>query len=62
MLPALLSQGLMRGVDIYVRLKKGYYGLVTILLVLAYMALSRIKNPEQLKTCKPGELGKLLGP
>lgn len=25
------------------------------------MSLSRIKTPEQLKTCKPGELGKLLG-
>lgn len=25
------------------------------------MALSRIKNPEQLKTCNPGEFGKILG-
>jgi len=61
MLPSLLSQGLMKGSAVYVRLKKGYYGLVTILLLLAYMALGRIKNPEQLKTCKPGELGKILG-
>lgn len=25
------------------------------------MALARIKNPEQLKQCKPGELGKIIG-
>jgi len=25
------------------------------------MALSRIKNPEQLKLCKPGEIGRLIG-
>jgi hypothetical protein len=25
------------------------------------MALLRIRNPEQLKTCKPGELGKIMG-
>lgn len=61
MLPALLSQGLLKGKEIYQNLKKGYYGLVSTLLLLAYMSLSRIKTPEQLKTCKPGELGKLLG-
>lgn len=61
MLPALLSQGLLKGKEIYHTLKKGYYGLVSTLLLLTYMSLSRIKTPEQLKTCKPGELGKLLG-
>ena len=61
MLPALLSQGLLKSKEIYGRLKKGYYGLVSTLLLLAYMALGRIKTPEQLKNCKPGELGKLLG-
>lgn len=25
------------------------------------MALSRIKNPEQLKQCKPGEIGRIIG-
>ena len=34
---------------------------MSILLVLAFMFLSRIKCPEQLKTCKVGELGKLIG-
>ena len=35
--------------------------MVSILMVLAFMYLSRIKCPEQLKTCKVGELGKSLG-
>jgi hypothetical protein len=30
-------------------------------MTLAFMALARIKNPEQLKQCKPGELGRLIG-
>ena len=61
LIPALVSQGLLKGAEIYGTLKKGYYGLVTILLLLCFMYLNRIKTPEQLKTCKPGELGKLLG-
>jgi predicted DNA-binding protein len=60
-LPALLSQGLLKAETIYCDVEKGYYKLVHILLVLAFMALSRIKNPEQLKTCNPGELGKIIG-
>ena len=31
------------------------------MLTLAFMALARIKNPEQLKQCKPGEIGKIIG-
>jgi len=34
---------------------------VTVLLLLCFMALSRIKTPEQLKQCKVGEFGRLLG-
>jgi hypothetical protein len=60
-LPALISQGLLKAADIYAPLPKGFYGFVHILLLLAFMALSRIKNPEQLKRCPPGELGKILG-
>lgn len=60
-LPALISQGLLEAQQIYNPLPKGYYGFVHILLLLANMALSRIKNPEQLKTCPPGELGKIMG-
>ena len=60
-LPALISQGLLQVRQIYQPLPKGYYGLEHILLLLANMALLRIYNPEQLKTCKPGELGKIMG-
>lgn len=61
LLPFLLAQGLLKGEDLYKKLEKGYYGLVTVLLFLAFMALSRIKTPEQLKNCKVGEFGKILG-
>lgn len=61
MLPSLLSQGLLKGQIIYKKLSKGYYGLVHILLLLSYMALSRIKNPEQLRLHNPGEFGKIIG-
>lgn len=60
-LPALVSQGLLKATEVYEPLPKGFYSFVHILLLLAFMALSRIKNPEQLKKCPPGELGKLLG-
>jgi len=58
---ALLSQGLMRFGEVYKDLTRKYYNLNHIVILLAYMALLRIKNPEQLKTCKPGELGRCLG-
>ena len=62
LLPSLISQGLMKGKDIYGKLKNGYYGLVSTLLVLAYMSrLVGIKTPEALKLCKPGEFGKIIG-
>lgn len=38
-----------------------YYSLESIVLTLAFMALLRIKNPEQLKQCKPGEIGRIIG-
>lgn len=61
LLPALLSQGLLKVSNILSPLRKGYYGLMSVLLVLAFMYLSRIKCPEQLKTCKVGELGRIIG-
>lgn len=60
-LPALLSQGLLKATQVYQPLPNGYYGIVHILLLLAYMNLWRIRNPEQLKQCAPGELGKVMG-
>jgi hypothetical protein len=32
-----------------------------VVLTLAFVALGRIKNPEQFKQCKPGEIGKIIG-
>jgi hypothetical protein len=62
LLPALLAQGLLKsGENVYQSLRAGYYGLQHILLLLAFMALCRIKSAEQLKNCKPGELGKIMG-
>jgi len=61
-LPALLEQGLIEvGQGVYGALHNGFFGLRSILLTFGFMALLRIKNPEQLKTWAPGELGLLLG-
>lgn len=61
-LPGLLSQGLFEVSDeVYARLRNGFFGLHSVLLTLAFMALLRIKTPEQLKGHAPGELGLLLG-
>jgi hypothetical protein len=60
-LPALLACGLLSEVDEHFKLPKGYYSLQSIFLLLAIMALARIKTPEDLRYCAPGEWGKLLG-
>ena len=61
-LPALLGQGLIEvGQQVFGALRNGFFGLRSVLLVLAYMALLRIKTPEQLTGYAPGELGLLLG-
>ena len=61
LLPALLTQGLLKTKEVYHFPQNHYYGLESIMLTLAFMALARIKNPEQLKQCKPGEIGKIIG-
>jgi hypothetical protein len=60
-IPALISQGLLKFKDVYESLPRGYYGFESIVLTFAVMALCRIKNPEQLKQCKVGELGRIIG-
>lgn len=60
-IPALLSQGLDKAFNVFRPLPAGFYGLHHIILILCFMALCRIKNPEQLKKHSPGEFGKLLG-
>jgi len=57
----LLSNGILDGAEIMLGAVKGYYTMFHILLLLAYMALCRIKTVEQLRKYPPGELGKLMG-
>lgn len=58
--PALLAQGLLRRPQSY-QLPKGFYGIDSIFLLLALMALARIRSVEQLRYQAPGEWGKVLG-
>jgi hypothetical protein len=60
-LPALLAVGLLNTTGRFFELPKGYYGLESLFLLLAFMALSRLKFIESLRYCAPGEWGKLLG-
>jgi len=60
-LPALLINGLLRHSEKHFSLPKGFYGLSCIFILIAFMALARIKSIEGLRRCPPGDLGKLLG-
>ncbi len=60
-LPALLSNGLLRHTKDHFTLPNGFYSAVHIFLLLAFMALSRIKSNEKLRYSPAGELGFLLG-
>ena len=60
-LPALVSCGLLRRSAQHFELPPGYYGLPSIFLLLAFLALARVKSLEGLRYCAPGEWGKVLG-
>ncbi len=60
-LPALLSNGLLKRTRQYFELPHGYYSLANIFILLAVMALLRIKSIEGLRFTTPGEMGKVLG-
>ena len=60
-LPALLSNGLLRHTKSHFHLPGGFYSMVHVFLLLAYMSLLRIKTNEQLRYKPAGELGILLG-
>ena len=60
-LPALLATGLLRFTQEFYALPKGFYGIDSIFLLLALMALARIPSIEQLRYAAPGEWGNLLG-
>ncbi len=61
LLPFLKQTGLFSFKDHYQELQKGYYHITFIILLIAFMYLRRIKNPEQLKHHSPGEFGKIMG-
>jgi hypothetical protein len=60
-LPALLMNGLLNGAEQIFGTLSGYYRTFHILILVAFMALCRIKTVEQLRGHAPGEFGKLLG-
>jgi prepilin-type processing-associated H-X9-DG protein len=60
-LPALLAMGLLRHTERFFRIPQGYYGITSIFVLLAFLALARIQSPEKLRYEAPGEWGKLLG-
>jgi hypothetical protein len=53
--------GLLEGTEKYFTLPPGYYAPDSLLMLLAFMALSRMETIETLRDCAPGEWGKLLG-
>lgn len=60
-LPALIENGLFRHLQTTFPTLTGYYTTVHVIMLLAYMALCRIRAVEQLQYESPGELGKLMG-
>jgi hypothetical protein len=60
-LPALAANGLFRHIDDCLAQVRGYYSTLQVIVLLAHMALCRIKAVEQLQYQPPGELGKLMG-
>ena len=60
-LPALLENGLLRHLEQYFQFTKGFYGIRHLFLTIAFMALLRLKSPENLRNTASGELGKLIG-
>lgn len=60
-LPALLASGLWKHTEEHFHLPSGYYQLVHLFLLVAFLALARVKSLESLRYCAPGEWGKVLG-
>jgi len=60
-LPALLACGLLRHNAAPLQLPRGYYSLPSLLILLAFMALARLRSVERLRYCAPGEWGNVLG-
>ncbi len=60
-LPALLSEGLLKHSRAHFTLAEGFYPLESIFLVVAFMALARVRTIEALRYEPPGEWGRIVG-
>jgi len=60
-LPALCANGLLSGIGKYLKLPRGFYSCLHLLLLMGFMALGRIRRPEGLRHVPPGEFGKVIG-
>ena len=60
-LPALLVEGLLRHSRKLFHMPEGFYPMETIFLVLAFMAMVRVRSLEALRYEPPGEWGQLVG-
>lgn len=60
-LPSLLLNGLLKNCDKFFSIPKGSYGLQSLLIILAFVAILRIKSLEGVRYCDAAELGKLVG-
>ncbi len=56
-LPMLLRKGLLKRAAEFLELPKGYYGLTSMLLLLSFLLLARVRNAEALRHQAPGEWG-----
>ena len=60
-LPLLIRAGLLKFSNRRLSLPNGFFGLDSILLLLAFLALVRVRNVEQINALPPGDLGILIG-
>ncbi len=60
-LPMLLEEGLLDTARQLLRLPKGFYGLSTIIVFIAFLIMARVRTSEALRYQSPGEWGIVLG-
>jgi hypothetical protein len=61
MLPSLIQNGLFKYSHRYFELPPGFYGIIHLFTLFAFMILGRLKSIERLRYVSQGEWGKLLG-
>jgi len=60
-IPALVVNGLLRGVGGHLTQPPGYYPLPALMLLFAFLALARVRSLERIRYLPPGEWGRMLG-